>query len=65
LKAAHDTIIIGSGIGGLACAAALVKFGYKVLVLEQHCLAGGLAQTFSRKGSIRSRVMKNNRMHIA
>jgi len=62
LKEAHDTIII---IGGLACEAALVKFGYKVLVLEQHYLAGGLAQTFSRKGSIRSRFMKNNRMHIA
>lgn len=49
-KAAHDTIIIGSGIGGLACAAALVKFGHKVLVLEQHYIAGGLTQNFSRKG---------------
>lgn len=50
MKAAYDTIIIGSGIGGLACAAALTKLGHKVLVLEQHNIAGGLTQTFSRKG---------------
>jgi all-trans-retinol 13,14-reductase len=45
-----DTIIIGSGIGGLACAAALAKNGHKVLVFEQHYIAGGLTSTFSRKG---------------
>ena len=45
-----DAIVIGSGIGGLACAAALAKCGRKVLVLEQHFLAGGLTQTFSREG---------------
>ncbi len=50
MKAAYGTIIIGSGIGGLACAAALAKLGHKVLVLEQHNIAGGLTQTFSRKG---------------
>ena len=42
MKSAYDTIIIGSGIGGLACASALAKCGHKVLVLEQHFLAGGL-----------------------
>jgi all-trans-retinol 13,14-reductase len=46
----NDTIVIGSGIGGLACAAALARCGRKVLVLEQHFLAGGLTQTFSREG---------------
>ena len=45
-----DAIVIGSGIGGLACAAALAKCGRKALVLEQHFAAGGLTQTFSREG---------------
>jgi all-trans-retinol 13,14-reductase len=45
-----DAIVIGSGIGGLACACALTRSGLKVLVLEAHFAAGGLTQTFSRKG---------------
>ncbi len=45
-----DAIVIGSGIGGLACAAALAKYKHRVLVLEQHCVAGGLTHTFSRDG---------------
>jgi all-trans-retinol 13,14-reductase len=45
-----DAIVIGSGIGGLACACALTRSGLKVLVLEKHFAAGGLTQTFSRKG---------------
>jgi all-trans-retinol 13,14-reductase len=45
-----DAIVIGSGIGGLACACALTHSGMKVEVLEQHFVAGGLTQTFSRKG---------------
>lgn len=43
-----DTIVIGSGIGGLAAAAALTKCGRRVLVLEQHLQLGGLTQTFRR-----------------
>src|SRR6187455_2794689 len=43
-----DTIVIGSGIGGLAAAAALARHGRRVLVLEQHGVAGGLTQTFRR-----------------
>ena len=43
-----DAIVIGSGIGGLTAAAALVKHGRRVLVLEQHSQLGGLTQTFRR-----------------
>lgn len=45
-----DAIVIGSGIGGLACACALTRSGLRVLVLEMHAAAGGLTQTFTRKG---------------
>ncbi len=44
-----DTIVIGSGIGGLAAAASLAKRRRRVLVLEQHTTAGGLTQTFRRQ----------------
>jgi all-trans-retinol 13,14-reductase len=43
-----DVIIIGSGISGLTAAAALSRAGQKVLLVEQHWLAGGLTQTFKR-----------------
>ena len=45
-----DVIVIGSGMGGMACAAALAKYGKRVLILEQHYVAGGFTHTFSRKG---------------
>jgi all-trans-retinol 13,14-reductase len=44
-----DAIVIGSGIGGLTAAAALSRRGKRVLVLEQHGVAGGLTQTFQRQ----------------
>jgi all-trans-retinol 13,14-reductase len=44
-----DAIVIGSGMGGLAAAAALAKRRRRVLVLEQHRVAGGLTQTFKRQ----------------
>lgn len=50
LRDSPDVIVIGSGIGGLSCAAALAKSGHAVLVLEQHRVAGGLTQTFAREG---------------
>jgi all-trans-retinol 13,14-reductase len=45
-----DAIVIGSGMGGMACAASLAKYRRKVLVCEQHYVAGGFTHTFSRKG---------------
>jgi all-trans-retinol 13,14-reductase len=44
-----DAIVIGSGIGGLAAAAALARRQRRVLVLEQHNTPGGQTQTFQRK----------------
>ena len=46
----YDVAIIGSGIGGLSTGALLAKRGLKVLVLEQHYLAGGYCTSFPRKG---------------
>ncbi len=45
-----DAIVIGSGIGGMAAAAALSRVGRKVLLLEQHQTLGGLTHSFSREG---------------
>jgi all-trans-retinol 13,14-reductase len=45
-----DTIVIGSGMAGLTCAAMLGRFGRRVLVLEQHYLPGGMTHVFKRKG---------------
>ena len=46
----YDTIVIGSGIGGLTTAAFLSKEDQKVLVLERHYTAGGFTHVFKRKG---------------
>ncbi len=48
--ATYDTIIIGSGMGGMTTASLLAKLGQKVLVLEQHYVPGGFTHVFSRKG---------------
>jgi phytoene dehydrogenase-like protein len=45
-----DTIVIGSGSGGLTAAVALARAGQRVLVLEQHYLPGGFCQSFSLEG---------------
>lgn len=49
-KSDWDVIVIGSGMGGMAAAAALSKVGRKVLLLEQHQTLGGQTHSFSRNG---------------
>lgn len=44
----YDVVVIGSGMGGLACGAMSAKYGDRVLVLESHIKCGGSAHTFSR-----------------
>eukprot|EP01083_Nonionella_stella_P004627 13438_1 len=45
-----DIIIIGSGISGLSCGALLSMTGKRVLILEQHYIAGGCTHSFEEKG---------------
>ena len=46
----YDTIVIGSGMGGLTTAALLTALGQKVCVLEQHYTAGGYTHSYTRNG---------------
>ncbi|RKN81835.1 phytoene desaturase family protein [Ulvibacterium marinum] len=45
-----DTIVIGSGAGGLATGICLARAGQKVLVLEQHDVPGGWCHSFYLDG---------------
>lgn len=47
-----DTVVIGSGMSGLTCAAVLSRMGQRVLVLEQHYVAGGGSHMFQLKGGL-------------
>ena len=49
-KDAFDAVIIGSGLGGLSCAMAFARKGYRPLVIEQHDKPGGYATAFERPG---------------
>src|SRR5687767_6719057 len=44
----YDAVIIGSGMGGLACANILSQEGKQVIVLEKNRQIGGNLQIFSR-----------------
>jgi len=44
----YDVVIIGSGMGGLACGLFLAKEGKKVCILEKEAQIGGTLQTFKR-----------------
>lgn len=49
-KTTTDIVVIGSGIGGLSCAALLARYGFEVIVCESHSIAGGAAHSFSYGG---------------
>lgn len=48
----YDVVIVGSGLGGLECAAILSKEGYHVCVLEKNPIIGGCLQSFKRNGHL-------------
>ncbi|WP_343690222.1 NAD(P)/FAD-dependent oxidoreductase [Chitinophaga sp.] len=48
----YDVIIIGSGLGSLACGAILGKYGYRVCLFEKNRQIGGCLQTYSRDKAI-------------
>jgi len=48
-----DTLVIGSGMSGLTCAAVLSRMGRRVLVLEQHYVAGGGSHMFQLRDGLR------------
>ncbi len=48
----YDVIVVGSGLGGLECAAMLSKEGLNVCVVEQAPVFGGCLQSFKRAGRV-------------
>ncbi|WP_031530099.1 phytoene desaturase family protein [Dyadobacter crusticola] len=48
----YDFVIVGSGLGGLACALILAMENYSVIVLEKNHQIGGHLQVYSRGKSI-------------
>jgi all-trans-retinol 13,14-reductase len=52
----YDAVIIGAGLGGLSCAAAFARQGFKALVLEQQDKPGGYATSFRRPGGFEFEV---------
>lgn len=49
-KNEFDAIVVGAGIGGLACASLLSQAGMKTLVVEQARQIGGYCQTYDWQG---------------
>jgi len=49
-KDQYDVVVIGSGLAGLTSANMLARYGYSVLLLEQHYKLGGMATWFKRPG---------------
>lgn len=48
----YDTIVIGSGFGGLSAAASLAAMGQRVLVVERQDGVGGFGHVFRRNGYV-------------
>lgn len=53
MKDEYDVVVVGSGIGGLSCAAMLAKYGYSVAVFESHYAPGGAAHGFEVKSKLK------------
>jgi prolycopene isomerase len=49
---AKKVLVIGSGVGGLACGAALAQQGFLVTVLESHPYIGGRCTAFEKDGFV-------------
>lgn len=47
-----DFILIGSGISNLVLGGLLSRLGWRILILEQHDIAGGSTHTFKDKGFV-------------
>jgi all-trans-retinol 13,14-reductase len=54
----YDVVIVGSGLGGLACGTILAKEGNKVCILEKNKQIGGNLQTY-----VRDRVIFDSGVH--
>ena len=50
MKHRVDVVVVGSGIGGLCCAALCARAVREVLLLEAHSQPGGAAHGFERRG---------------
>lgn len=50
MKDRYDAVIIGSGMGGLSCAAWLARHGMTVAVFEQNSQVGGFCSSYQRQG---------------
>ena len=50
LAQSYDVIVIGSGPGGISCAALLQKRGLRVLVLEKNAFVGGKMVSIEKDG---------------
>lgn len=48
----YDTVVIGSGLGGLTAALCHAQAGEKVIVIEQHYVPGGWSHSFTMDGNL-------------